>query len=373
MALRLVQLDETNRASFEALLAQAWRQNWEPDLARAILRWRYHDRPSGGGAWLACHDGECVAMLDSFVRPYLLDGRRILVREGCDWYCLPKYRPLGLGMRLMQKMMAGAEPMISIGGSETTQAVLPRLGWTRLPDVEKYVLPLTARGLAGALLRNRWPDRETYAKAVPGFVPLRRPRRASAPSGGVGRVVDWRPGRLAAVPLPQRPGLVQLLEEADQDWMAQMPSGLAETCGLVFLIDEAPVGFSLSQIEPTVAGLDGCVVHLQIASPDPAVGAWIVAETALRLAARGVGIIRCNTSNPDKAAALRRAGFVARGPLASYWWTKTREAPPATSDVGYLRADDAMPLAALRGRHIAASARRHPAPPVASHIPQVGQ
>jgi hypothetical protein len=373
MALRLVQLDETNRPSFEALLAEAWRPNWGPELARAILRWRYHDRPSGGGAWLACHDGECVAMLDSFVRPYLLDGRRILVREGADWYCLPKYRPLGVGIRLMQKMMAGAEPMISIGGSEATEAVLPHLGWTRLPDVEKYVLPLTVRGLASSLLRNRWPDRETYAKAIPGFVPLRRPGRAPAPPVAVARVVEWRPGKLQTIPVPQKPGLVQLLEEPDQTWMAQMPPDLAETCGLVFLLDDAPVGFSLSQIEPTVAGLDGCIVHLQIASSDPAVVDWVVAETARRLAARGVGIVRCNTSSPDKGAALRRAGFVGRGTLASYWWTKTREPPPATSDVGYLRADDAMPLAALRARHMALSARRRPAPTVPSQVPQVEQ
>ena len=100
MALRLTQLNETNRAAFEALLSQAWRQTWGPDLARALIRWRYYERPSGGGAWLALNDGECVALLDTFVRPYLLDGRRILVREGCDWYCLPKYRPLGSGIRL---------------------------------------------------------------------------------------------------------------------------------------------------------------------------------------------------------------------------------------------------------------------------------
>jgi len=32
MVLRLTQLDETNREAFEALLAQAWRQNWDSHL-----------------------------------------------------------------------------------------------------------------------------------------------------------------------------------------------------------------------------------------------------------------------------------------------------------------------------------------------------
>src|SRR5271166_2263357 len=35
---------------------------------------------------------DCVATLDSMLRPYLLDGQRILVRETADWYCVPRLR-----------------------------------------------------------------------------------------------------------------------------------------------------------------------------------------------------------------------------------------------------------------------------------------
>lgn len=271
MALRLTQLDETNRPAFEALLVNVWRQTWGPELARALIRWRYYERPAGGVTWLACNNGRCVAMLDSFVRPYLLDGRRILVREGCDWYCLPKYRPLGLGIRLMRELMACPEPGLSIGGRDVTLATLPRLGWTRLPDVHNYVLPVTARSVAGALLRQRWPHREAYASVIPGFIPLRWPRRAPAPPGGACRIAEWRPERPTVLPAPQDQGLVQLLEQADWDWIARMPPGIAQPLGLVFFLDDTPVGFSLSQIEPTKTGLEGRIVHLQIADPVHAV------------------------------------------------------------------------------------------------------
>jgi hypothetical protein len=357
MGFRLTQLNETNRPAFEALLVQAWAQNWGPDLARALIRWRYYDRPSGGGTWLAWNDGQCVAMLDSFVRPYLLDGRRIVVREGSDWYCQPKYRPLGLGVRLMREMMACPEPMIAIGGSAATVAMLPRLRWARLPDVQKYVLPIKARGLAGTLLRNRWPAGEGYARAIPGFIPVRRPRRRPAPPLGVARIAEWRPGTPPILPLPQRQGLVQLLDQVDQDWIARMPPGVAQLLGLAFFLDERPVGFSLSQIEPAVTGFDGCIVHLQAADQrlaarqEQAVMDWVVAETASRLAARGVGIIRCTASSPEKGAALRNTGFVAAGLLPSYWWPKAGMPTPTGIDAGYLRADDAIPLPALRGRH----------------------
>jgi hypothetical protein len=355
MALRLTQLDETNRPAFEALLVHAWRQNWGPELARALIRWRYYERPSGGGTWLACNDDQCVAMLDSFVRPYLLDGRPIRVREGGDWYCLPKYRPLGLGIRLMHKLMGCDEPMLSIGGSDATLAMLPRLRWTRLPDVQKFVLPIKARGLAGALLRSRWPAGEVYAKAIPGFIPLRLPRRAPAPPFGVGRVTEWRPGTPVVLPVPRDQGLVQLLDEADQEWMAHMPPGVARPIGLVFHLDDTPVGLSLSQIEPAIAGFDGCIVHLQIAHPGQVVADWIVAETASRLASRDVGMIRCLASSPKKIAALRKAGFVAREPLPSYWWPKDGGPKPSEIDAGYLRGDDAMNFPALHGRHLVTS------------------
>jgi hypothetical protein len=354
MALRLTQLNETNRPAFETLLAHSWQQNWGPELARALVRWRYYDRPCGGGTWLAVNDGQCVAMLDSFVRPYLLDGRRVSVREGGDWYCLPKYRPLGLGIRLLREMLACPEPVLSIGGSATTVEILPRLRWTRLPDVQKFVLPIKARGLAGNLIRGRWPAGEVYARAIPGFIPLRPPRRAPAPSSGKGRVAEWGPAARAGLPLPQHEGLVQLLEQGHLEWMARMPSDVAQLLGLSFFLDDTPVGFSLSQIEPAMTGLDGCIVHLQISDPAQSVADWIVAETASRLAARGVGMVRTLASSPEKVSALRKAGFVGRGPLAAYWWPKPGAPAPTQIDAGYLRADDAMPFSALHGRHIGA-------------------
>jgi hypothetical protein len=376
MAFRLTKLDATNRAAFEALLTQAWEQTWGPELARALISWRYYERPSDGGTWLVFNDDRCVAMLDTFLRPYLLDGRRILVREGADWFCLPKYRPFGVGMKLMLKMMTLAEPMISIGGSEATRTLLPRLGWTRLPDVQRYVLPLKARGLASLLLRNRWPAREAYARVIPRFIPLRGLRQAPKPQEGVARVAAWRPDVRALDPEPLRNGLVQLLEQPDHAWIRRTPPDVAETLGLAFFLDDRPIGHSLSQIEPTISGLESRIVHLQMTQPTQAVADWMVAETASQLATRGAEVIRCWASSPEKSAALQRAGFVGAGPLPSYWWPRADAPAPSALDAGYLRADDAMPLAALRGRRLAAStAPSHPwsSPRSASTTDQVLQ
>jgi hypothetical protein len=132
-----------------------------------------------------------------------------------------------------------------------------------------------------------------------------------------------------------------------------MPPAVAQPLGLGFVVDERPVGFSLSQIEPARTGLDGRIVHLQIADPVQAVADWVVAETASRLASRGAGLIRCWASSPEKVAALGRAGFIAVGPLPSYWWPKAGVPDVLEVDAGYLRSDDAVPFPALRGRHVA--------------------
>src|ERR1051325_3382040 len=99
----LKQLDETNRAQFEQLLQEMWEQNWCNEIAEQIVEWRYYSRPAGAVTWLAMKQGHCVGMLDSMLRPYLLHGRRVLIRETADWYCTPEQRPFGVGLWLLRQ------------------------------------------------------------------------------------------------------------------------------------------------------------------------------------------------------------------------------------------------------------------------------
>jgi len=350
MAITLARLDETTRPGLEQLLAYAWDSSWDSNLGRALVRWRYDEKPPGGDTWLAFDGTQCVALLDTFVRPYLLDSSPINVRETCDWFCLPRYRPLGIGISLMRRAMACPEPLFLSGGSAATLALVPRLRWTRIPEVQKWVLPILARSLVGTGLRLRWPGHERLAKAIPGFMPLRSLRRPSPP-GGDARVREWHAGLPPPMPMPRRAGLVQLLSPDDLAWFAAMPPELAQPLGLTFTLDGEPVGFSLSQLESAASGIDACIVHLQLARDDLPLANWVVAETVARLAARGAGIIRCCASSEAKVAALQMAGFVARKPHLGHWWSKQSLPAPVQIDAGYLRADDSLPFPALRERY----------------------
>jgi hypothetical protein len=341
----VTRLESTTAPALLRLMPSLWSQDWDADFLSMMFRWRYVDRPADGGTWLALDQDECVAVIDSFIRPYLLDFQRVPVRETADWFCLPKYRSIGLGLRLMRIMMESPEPIVVIGGTDATVSLLPRLGWKRLPDVQTMILPVTLRGLAGNLLRRRSRRRARWARRIPGFVPARSPRRAPPPAGDA-HVEDWRPGRPISIPVPQRDGLVELLEPDDLDWIYATPRGFSQPIMFVFRLDGKPVGASLCQLEPCAFGLDGRLVHLQISSSVQSVADWIVSETVRRLARMGAGFIRCRASIPLTITALRRTGFIAAHPEPAHWWAKDRTPPPAVIDVGYLRGDDALPLAA---------------------------
>ncbi|MGG5818513.1 GNAT family N-acetyltransferase [Falsiroseomonas sp. HW251] len=352
MTLSLRPLDASAYPAFEALLAEAWARNWDAGLQRDLAAWRYRARQDDGGTWLAFDGDRCVALLDSFVRPWLLDGRPVTLRETCDWYCAPSHRPAGLGIALMRRMMQQSEPMLSIGGTAATLSLLPRLRWAALPPMRAFVLPVKARGLAGGLLRRRWPAQEGLARAIPGFLPL-RPPRAAAPPGDAARIEPWDPAEEA--PVPQAPGLVQLLSRPAHEWLCRVPATLARPVALLFRLGGVAVGASFSLLAPAVAGQEATIVRLQIAEASQAIVDWVVAETALALASLGAGLIRCLAGAPATVAALERAGFLAATPRPVFWWSRDL-APPSALDAGFLRADDAVPLDALRGRRLAAIA-----------------
>jgi hypothetical protein len=346
-------------ASFERLLSHVWEHDCSGDVMRQIVRWRYRDRPPGHVTWLACVDDECVAMLDSTVRPYLLHGRRIMVRETADWYCQASYRRFGLGLRVLRQLKMYPEPVLVVGGSGMTRQILPRLGWDILPEVRSYVLPVTARGLAANLLRQKWPARESLARLISRRLPFRVPVRIPPPPGRSDVQVlggdQW-----CDAPADASGALVGLLEREHWAWLADMPTEFAQPLCLVFRLDETVAGLALTQLEPSATGLDGRIVHLQTANSDPALLAWIVSVAAQTLVQHGAGFIRCFVSTPQKFAAVESAGFMFSQQLPCHWWNRPGVAVPDKIDIDYLRGDDAQPLGAMRGRKLGRAVSGNP-------------
>lgn len=355
----IARLDGTTAPALLRLMPCVWAYDWDADFLYKIFRWRYLDRPSGGDTWLVLDQSACVAVLDSYLRPYLLDGRRILVRETADWFCLPEYRPLGLGLRLMRRMMAAPEPILVIGGTAATRSLLARLGWQRLAEAQRMILPVTLRSLAGNVLRHGNVHRAKYARTIPGFVRVRWPRPAPPPVADA-HSEEWHPGRKLGIPVPRRNGLIELLDMSNLEWLHAAPPDFIRPIALTFLVGSEPVGFSLSQLEPSASGPDGKIVHVQMATLAQPIVDWVIAETARRLAQTGAGLIRCRASTPEIAVALRRTGFMAIRAQPAHWWATDGTPPPSAIEAGYLCADDALSFEA------AATLRARTAPAVRS-------
>jgi hypothetical protein len=322
----------------EMLVRAAWERDWSEDVAEDYFAWRYGARGSGE-TLVACDQGRCIGILDSFLRPYWIAGRQETVRETCEWFCLPEYRTLGVGLHLMRRMMAKPEPILVIGGSLYTQNLLPRLKWARLPDVGNFILGLSARTVAGLIVHRRWRRAIKLARVLPD-IPLapRLPNLAppSANSEVRVRVLGEAEQKPKIAPYIVAPALDTMV----LDWLARAPAVLGQFLLLNFFCDGERVGMSISRLaELSSCGRSSQIVHLHAARFEAI--DWMVSATVHHLVERGAGVVLCRASCPATASALSALGFRRRN-LPVYWWPPDKLPHSGLLLLTALRGDDAF-------------------------------
>lgn len=339
MSIAFLPLSEADPAQVRELLVRmSWKRDWSEPLAESYVAWRYGAR-ANGDTIVACDKGRCVGILDSFMRPYWIDGRVETVRETCDWFCLTEYRALGVGLHLMRRMMAKPEPILVVGGTHTTRNLLPRLKWARLPDVGNFVLGVSARTIAGLTAHSQWPSGVKLARLVPDIRLVRRVRQLSPPSAN--SEVRARVLGEAEIPSIAPYAIAPALDATSLDWLARAPAVLGEFVLLSFFCDGRPAGISISRVrELPCFGRTSQIVHVHAADAG-AIG-WMVGATVNDLIARDVGAITCRASCPATAAALTALGFWKRKPSPAFWWPAVRPPPSGLLHLTTLQADDAL-------------------------------
>jgi hypothetical protein len=340
MSITLIPLSEADHASVRRLLAEIWARDWSEELEDYLV-WRFGRRGSGE-TLVASAGGRCVGILDSFIRPYLIAGRRELVRETCDWFCLPEYRAVGVGLHLMRRMMSKPEPILVIGGTQATLDLLPRLKWARLVNVERFVLPVSAKTAAGLVGHRLGRYGAALAHMVPNLRLVRRIRRTPPPAAKA----EVRRGALGAGeglagnnPYDFAPWLDGLM----LDWLAIAPKVVGEFVVLSFFNDGKPVGITVSRLQKLAIGGKAQIVHVQAARLD--LIDWIVDATVHDLIGRGAGLVSCDTSCPATGRALRALGFIRWQSIAVHWWHANRLPPSGTFNLTSLTADNALRFA----------------------------
>jgi hypothetical protein len=341
MSITIVPLSEADHAGVCQLLVRCWRCELSGELLEGYFSWRYGNR-GNGETLVACDKGRCVGIVDSFVRSYRIAERQELVRETCDWFCLPEYRAFGVGLQLMRRMMAKPDPILVIGGTKITMELLPRLKWARLLNVERFVLPCSTRTAAGLAAHDLWPRGVALARMIPDWRLVRQIRRQPPPSANA-HVQCQALGAAAEAAKIVPYDLAPVLDTSLLHWLASAPKLLGETVVLSFFSDDRPVGVSISRVQMLAFGYKARIVHVHAARL--ALVNWILGETVHHLIGRGVGAILCDASCRAMGRALCALGFARRRPIPAFWWPANKLPPSGVYNLSSLRADDAFEFA----------------------------
>lgn len=308
-------------------------RTWQRPRSAAFYRWRYEDVP-GCRAFLALHDGECLAMCCAFERPYRLGDEIVPFLETFDWYTAPGLRNAGLGVRVIQRFMAEKEPLILVGGSDDARSFLARLRWRHAGDASRFTLPL--RGSVTSALRRRLhvPERGARLLATAAGI-VSRPRTRGRPRNGrvipvavPGAELDELYGR--ATPY----GTLALWTQERLRWMIGGFAGAGHFVPLYFAQGDDLVGFALLRIFGTATGRSAELVDLFCPTADPALYEWIVSEIACLAAGFDADLLGATTTCPVVERALLRNRFRPAGAIPIHVWTPDRPGLPTPMLLG---------------------------------------
>jgi hypothetical protein len=282
---------------------------WQRPRGPRYLRWRYLEAPFHR-ALLAMNDGRCLAMLSTFLRPYRADDEVVHVADSFDWYTLPELRRSGLGVRLMQRLQKGPDPVIVTGGTADTRDLLPRMGFRSLAEVRRYALPMGVERTAAALARRgvpHWAGAAAFRTIQPFFAP----RRRAAPRGArVLAAASVGPEALAIDPRPGGRGCAPVWTEDLLRWLGAGFPGIGHFVPLYFAVGTALVGWALVRIQTSGGECNASLLDVRCReAEDEDLYTWMVSEAALRASGFAPGLLTAATTSPVVEAALRRNRF----------------------------------------------------------------
>jgi len=293
---------------------------WVRPRSEEFYRWRYLQSPAQR-MLVALRGEECLATIGAFLRDYRLNGERRTCLETLDWFCLPQYRISGLGVRVLQALMKGPEPIVAVGGTPHTLAVLPRLGWSKITTLSFHLLPLDASVIDEPLNRRfRIPPK--LGRAAFGLFGRAwfSARLRSRPMGGTVRPMASVEEEIS--PLYEGDTGYRVLPLPNFAHLRWLTEGYPEAGPFVilhFMVGGKLRGWTLLRVHgPEHRWVS--LVEAYAPRPDEELYTWMVSESLIRAAEfRPLGV-DTQTSCPILRAALHRNRFLELGPSPVHSW-----------------------------------------------------
>lgn len=342
-SIEYTKVDSATRPAFYETLLAFWDRRWDDKFEQEFLDWRYARR-SQGETLIALAGSKCIGLIDTFIRPYRVGGQSVVMREPCDWYCLPGNR--GVGMRLMKLLMSQDEALIGVGLPKGAIAIAPRLKWRHLLDTHDFVLPISARRLAAAILRKAKLGDGSVTRHLPRGIPL-HPASAWARyrdvEGDVEELApaDWPEEDGNDVPANGAYAVTPVATRSYVQWLASAPAALGQVFCLAFRVKGTIVGLTICRVESSKVGRKARLIHLQSSESDMGRLQWMVAENVRRASRLEAESLHFRSSCPATNGALASLGFYHSASHAVMTF-KTPEVPSGPANITFLRGDDAM-------------------------------
>lgn len=358
MSIVLTKMQASNRQALYETLLTFWKPQWDEQFVRDFLEWRYERRVEGE-TLLAMSGDRCIAVIDAFIRPYLIGGKRVLVREPCDWYCLPG--SLGAGMRLMKFLQSQGDPLVGVGLPAGAVAIAPRLKWTHEHDTRDFILPLTIRRVVGALLRKTRLGDGSSSRYLPRGLRLRPTgawRKFNHAQGVVEEmdaaqwpVEEWpveksgEAGRSSGAndgAVADDYAVAPVLTQKYVEWLAEAPPTLGPMFSLGFRTNGELIGITLCRIEASKIGRKARLIHLHSSNLSVGILTWMIAENVRRAAEFHAESIHVRSSCHATNLALASLGFRSTACAAVMTRFADHALPAGGVNITFLRGDDAM-------------------------------
>jgi acetyltransferase (GNAT) family protein len=303
-------------------------QTW-PDRLRDndFFRWRYAECPALAG-YLALKDGLAVGMAAAFERPYRIGSESVAVRECFDWFCLPRLRNSGVGVRLLKRLMDDPEPIVMVGGTDDTRTLLPKLGFREGGRLASYTLPLGSGRVSEILRRRAGVPPAATRLAMRLVSPLLAPRPRQRPSDGIAWPVSGIGAEALALYTRARQAVVPLWRLEHLRWLTCGFPGIGSFVGLYFARGAELVGWSLVRVFTAPAGRQAQIVDLFAPEPDADLFTWMVSETSCVAAGFRPDVVNALTTSAELGEALRRNGYRSGVSLPVHLWDRQRERLP---------------------------------------------
>lgn len=344
MSIEYTKVDATTRQAFYDTLLTFWGRNWQSEFQQDFLDWRYGRRPDGE-TLIAMQGSTCMGLIDTFIRPYIVGGQQVLVREPCDWYCVPTSR--GIGMRLLRWLATQDELLVGVGLPAGALAIAPRMKWKHMLDTNDYAIPITLRRVAAALLRKSRIGDGSVTKYLPRRLHVRPASswaRHTETDGEVSEIAadKWPEEEWSGVQDLEAYALTPVCTRSYVQWLASGPAGLGKVTCLEFRVKQVLVGLTICRIEASKVGRKARLIHLQAARPNLNTLAWMIAENVRRATHDEAESLHCRSSCPTTNAALVSLGFhrTATWPVMAAF--KDLPTPSGPVNMTFLRGDDAM-------------------------------